>query len=386
LNKVAYYIISDGIGGAEQVVWQTLRSFETNPDLYLILNNEIYDYYKNSLPENRILNIGDVYIHTKRRYRLFRYLLNNRYYNFRQIIVKSKMKRIAEFCTKNKIKVIHTHLDYALISVIQLKKNLPDIKLIHTVHGAFGLLNDNKLKPDVTIKKIDHQKIDLLIFVANYLADLYRSCNIPIGENCVIYNGLEPNSLFNTLPTERDKNTFKILYVGGSKHVKGYDILIETVEKLIEKKHTNFHVTVLGQLNTDCELIQLIQRNKLEMYFTLIGFVDPPNHLKYFKENNILFMPSRSEALPMAAIEAVFCNLPVIASNIGGISEVIISTKNGQLCEIKSEKFCDAIIQHVRHRSQLQPLYSSFNQNHKNNFDMQVIKKKLSEIYTNIHE
>lgn len=386
MNKVAYYIISDGIGGAEQVVWQTLKSFENNPDLFLIINNEIYDYYKNSLPENRILNIGDVYVHTKKKYRLIRYILNNRFYNFRQLIVKSKTERIVKFCIANKINIIHTHLDYALISAIQLKKSISNIKLIHTAHGAFGLLNAQRLKPDVPIKKIDHLKINLLIFVANYLADLYKSSNIAIGKSCVIYNGLEPNPLFNIQPTEINISTFKILYVGGSKHVKGYDILVETVEKLIIKKLSSFHVTVLGPLNNDCDLIKLIQKKSLDSYFNLVGFVDPPNHLNYFKENDILFMPSRSEALPMAAVEAVFCDLPVIASDIGGISEVIINTKNGQLCEIKSEEFCDAIIHHISQYSQLKPLYSLFNQKHKDTFDLRVIKNNLSEIYTNNNE
>ena len=302
MNKVAYYIISDGIGGAEQVVWQTLRSFENNPDLFLIINNEIFDYYKNILPINRILNIGDVYIHTKKKYRPIRYLLNNRFYNFRQLIIKKKKKQVVEFCNSNKINILHTHLDYSLISAIQIKKISPEIKLIHTVHGAFGLLNERKLKPDVPILTIDHLKINLLIFVANYLAELYRSCNIPVGKNCVIYNGLEANPLFNNQPAIKNKNTFNILYVGGSKHVKGYDILIETIDKLLEKDFKKFHVTVLGPLNNDCELVKLIQKKSLELYFSLIGFVDPPNHLKYFKENDILFMPSRSEALPMELV------------------------------------------------------------------------------------
>lgn len=384
MNKVAYYIISDGIGGAEQVVWQTLRSFENNPDLFLIINNEIYDYYKNSLPENRILNIGDVYIHNKTKYRSIRYLINNRFYNFRQIIVKKKTKQIAGFCISNKIKTLHTHLDYALISVIQLKKSLPDIKLIHTVHGAFGLLNDTKLKPDVTIKKIDHRKIDLLIFVANYLADLYRSYNIPIGESSVIYNGLEPNPLYSLQYSKTNNSKFKILYVGGSKRVKGYDILVETVEKLLEKDFVNFHITVLGPLNYNCELIQLINKKSLESYFSLIGFVKPPDHLRHFNESDILFMPSRSEALPMAAIEAVFCNLPVIASDIGGISEIIKSEKNGLLCEIKSEIFCDAILNLFNQYDQLKHDYTIFNQKNKSNFDIRMIKTKLNEIYTNI--
>lgn len=384
MNKVAYYIISDGIGGAEQVVWQTLKSFENNPNLYLILNNEIFSYYKNTISAERILNIGDVYIHTKNKYKSIRYLLNNRFYNFRQLIVKSRTKGITKFCSSNKISIVHTHLDYALISAIQLKKNSPDIKLIHTVHGAFGLLNDDKLKPDVPIKQIDYRKIDLLIFVANYLADLYRSNNIPIGKNCVMYNGLEQNPLYNLQHSESNNSNLKILYVGGSKHVKGYDILVETVEKLLEKKFRNFHITVLGPLNNNCELIQLINKKSLESYFSLIGFVNPPGHLKYFNENNILFMPSRSEALPMAAIEAVFCNLPVIASDVGGISEIILDKKNGQLCEIKSEKFCEAILNHYVKYDQLKFAYTLFNQKHKCNFDMRIIEAKLRERYNSI--
>ncbi|MDO9000949.1 MAG: glycosyltransferase [Bacteroidota bacterium] len=384
MNRVAYYIISDGIGGAEQVVLQTLKSFENNHNFFIIINNEIFNQFKNVVPENKILNLGDVYIHTKKKYRCVRYFLNNRFYNFRRFIVKSKTNKILKFCKLNEIKIIHTHLDYALISAIKIKNESPNIKLIHTVHGAFGLLNDSKLKPDVQIQKIDHLKIDFLIFVANYLAILYKKNRVQLGKNSVIYNGLEKNVLYNSKPKLINKNIFRILFVGGSKYVKGYDILIETIVKLIKNNFNNFHVTVLGPLSVDCEIEKLIQKNSLESYFSLIGFINPPKHLNYFNESDVLFMPSRSEALPMAAIEAVFCNLPVIASNVGGISEVIIHENNGQLCEIKSEQFCEAIINLANNYNQLHSSYSAFNLTHQNNFDIHTINSKLFDIYKKI--
>ena len=70
MNKVAVYVISDGIGGAEQVVWQTISALKEQPGIFLIFNNEIADYYSDLLESHRFLNIGNIYPHLNPSFRL----------------------------------------------------------------------------------------------------------------------------------------------------------------------------------------------------------------------------------------------------------------------------------------------------------------------------
>jgi glycosyltransferase involved in cell wall biosynthesis len=332
LKKVAVYLISDGMGGAEQVVWQTINELKVHDSIYLITNNEIAPYFVNLLPPDRILNIGNIFHHYEKKYRIIRFLLNNRFFSLIPVFLRFRTRKIIAYLIHNNINIIHSHLDYALYSSQLIMKRVKILRLLHTVHCAFGLLEDTHLKPSIPLSSFDFNKIDRLIFVSRFNYELYKKKNIPVNQFTIIYNGIELIDKENPARTEKDSDEFEILYVGGSKYVKGYDILVATVCQLIKTNlHDKIKVVVLGPLSPDCDLIRLIKQNKLEHIFRLVGFIEPPDHLNYFKSADILFMPSRSEAMPLAAMEAVALDLPVIASDLGGIPEIIKHGENGML-------------------------------------------------------
>lgn len=320
------------MGGAEQVVRQTISGLRNLGSIYLITNNEIISYYDDLLPSNKICNIGDIYLHTKRKYRWIRYLLNNRFYSLIPNIIRLKTRGIADFLINNNIEVVHSHLDYALFSSLLIKRIYSNLKVIHTVHCEFGFTKDRLLKPWIPLSSIDFSRIDKLIFVSDYNYRLYESGGIPIRDFKVIHNGIDLSNMVTYSRPLKTGDKYSILFVGGSKYVKGYDILLETVNLLNKSNFKlNYKVVVLGHISDDCNLKLLIRKYELENYFKLVGFVPPPHHLEYFKASDILFMPSRSEAFPIAAIEAVCLDLPVIASNIGGLPEIITHGENGLL-------------------------------------------------------
>jgi len=370
------------MGGAEQVVWQTINIFRNCESIFLIVNNEIASYYNPLLPEDRILNIGDIFLHSKKKYRVIRFLLNNRIYSLIPFIIRFKSSKIADYLRRYSIETVHTHLDYALYSSLHIKKIKRNIKLYHTVHSAFGLINDKLLKPFLPISKFDFNNVDKLIFVSKYNYNLYKSKNITINSFKIIYNGIDRvnNEVFNR-PLKTNK-FFEILYVGGSKYVKGYDILIETIDKLSKSNFANnFHVVVLGHISKNCELVTLIKQRGLERYFNLIGFVNPPLHLNYFESADILFMPSRSEAFPIAIIEAISLNLPVITHNVGGIPEIIADKMNGFLGNNIFQEYCDFIIYLIENYNSFLPKVKDYNKKIKRDFMAINMCKSLLEIY-----
>ena len=211
---------------------------------------------------------------------------------------------------------------------------------------------------------------------------MYKSKNITINSFKIIYNGIDRvnNEVFNR-PLKTNK-FFEILYVGGSKYVKGYDILIETIDKLSKSNFANnFHVVVLGHISKNCELVTLIKQRGLERYFNLIGFVNPPLHLNYFESADILFMPSRSEAFPIAIIEAISLNLPVITHNVGGIPEIIADKMNGFLGNNIFQEYCDFIIYLIENYNSFLPKVKDYNKKIKRDFMAINMCKSLLEIY-----
>jgi glycosyltransferase involved in cell wall biosynthesis len=382
VNRVVILLISDGIGGAEQVVWQTIHGLSKYESIYLAVNNEIASFYADLLPNSRILNIGDIFLHTRKKLRIIRFFINNRYYSLIPLMIRLKSGRIANYLIRNEISIIHSHLDYALYSSLQVKRILKEIKIFHTVHGAFGLVEDKLLKPSLPLSSFDFKIINKLIFVSQYNYNLYKEKSIPVNDYKIIYNGIDLHSEASYSREIRAIKEFEILYVGGSKYVKGYDILVETIVLLRRSFPENpFHVVVLGHLTDHCDFVSMTKQRGIEQYFRLIGYVTPPLHLAYFKSANVLFMPSRSEALPIAAIEAISLDLPVIASNTGGLPEIIKHGKNGMLGNNNPRVYIDLILDLFAGYNTFLEKTRDYNHKTKHQFDANYMCQELLEIY-----
>jgi L-malate glycosyltransferase len=382
MKRVVLFLISDGIGGAEQVVRHTINGLNKYETIYLIVNNEIASFYNHLLPAGKILNIGDIFLHSNKKFRIIRFLLNNRFYSFIPLIILSKSRKINNYLIDNDIEILHSHLDYALYSSLHIKKFNKNVKLFYTVHGAFGLVEDKLLKPSLALSRIDFNSVNKLIFVSHYIYNLYKTKGIPTNDSEIIYNGIDyTNNGLYSRPAKTNKE-FEILYVGGSKYVKGYDILVETIDLLSKSNFENsFHVVVLGHLTDNCDCVTLIRQWGLEKFFKLVGYVDPPKHLDYFKSADMLIMPSRSEALPIAAIEAISLNLPIIANNVGGLPEIIKHGENGLLGNNDPKEYCDFILDLIANYDTFLEKTRNYNLKIRPKFETQNMCQKLLQIY-----
>lgn len=119
---------------------------------------------------------------------------------------------------------------------------------------------------------------------------------------------------------------------------KGVDFLIKTISELHEKL-PNTLVWIIGDGEEKDNLRELIKNKKLKDRVFLLGKIDEAK--KYLKAFDIFTLTSRTEAFPYALLEAGQAGLPVIASTVGGIPEVIsdfnlgLLVRPGNIKEIK---------------------------------------------------
>ncbi len=79
------------------------------------------------------------------------------------------------------------------------------------------------------------------------------------------------------------------------------------------------------------QLIQKINDNNMSKYFRLVGYQE--NLPEILALIDIFVLPSISEGLPFAVLEAMAAKKPVIATNVGGVPEIITNNVNGILVE-----------------------------------------------------
>lgn len=152
----------------------------------------------------------------------------------------------------------------------------------------------------------------------------------------VIYNGVSAPLFFSKNEArmklrEVDGNlSLTSLWIGtvAELHpVKGLEYAIEALKHLSKVADIQYIIAGSGELRSLLE--QKIRANNLEKSVILLGHVDDVP--RYLKAIDIFLLPSISESFGIAVTEAGLAALPVIASSVGGISEIIENEKDGLL-------------------------------------------------------
>ncbi len=149
----------------------------------------------------------------------------------------------------------------------------------------------------------------------------------------VIYNGLTPPSF---LPKKEarealspeDKDGIWLGTIGELHKNKGLDILLLAFKKVLERI-PGLTLVIIGEGEERENIAKIIARYQLTTNVRLLGRIE--NASQYLPAFDLFIFPSRTEALPYALLEAGAAELPVIASNVGGIPEIIESGTEGAL-------------------------------------------------------
>ncbi len=115
-----------------------------------------------------------------------------------------------------------------------------------------------------------------------------------------------------------------ILFSGRFVPQKRPDLLASILLKLKEKKLA-FRCLAAGDGPLRAELEAFISDNCLEPYLDILGFVTPEELFELFCASDILLLPSINEGIALSCYEAMSMGIPVVCSDVGGQSELVIS-------------------------------------------------------------
>ena len=208
-----------------------------------------------------------------------------------------------------------------------------NISYINTIHGE-----------EVYLSKRYHTTILLKILVKNSIKTITNSSGTL---KVSLENGLEKNKLeiipfgvdtniFRPYNVLKDKNVFQILSVGYLIERKGFEYLINSINEVL-KVHTNVKLKIVGTGPLENQIKKQIKELKLEGTVEIIGNVSEEELLDLYNSSQIFVLPSivdsqgNTEGLGVVLLEAMACKVPVIASNIGGIPDIVHDKVNGTL-------------------------------------------------------
>ncbi len=158
-----------------------------------------------------------------------------------------------------------------------------------------------------------------------------RICTIMNGIDASVFspNGQERNKLRKRLGIEDGE--FLLMTSGTICKEKGHHLAVETLNTLLEK-NTGLKLMIVGDGEYLVSLSLLTEKFGLNDRVILTGFIPNKSISNYYNAADIYLLPTlRAEGLPFALIEAMSIGLPIVASKMGGIPDVVKNGKEGLL-------------------------------------------------------
>jgi len=201
------------------------------------------------------------------------------------------------------------------------------------------------------MEKISARWKDIIIVNSEYDRQVAIDKKIASAEKIVkIYNGVDTGKL-NFLEKEEAREKFSIfnfqfsnnfqtpiskpkILIGAIANLyatKGIEYLIESARQLYLIQNTKYLVqfVVIGEGPERPKLEKLIKEYNLQNNFFLVGRI--PNATQYLKAFDIFTLPSVKEGFPWALLEAMAAEVPIIATRVGAVPEILEDDKEGWL-------------------------------------------------------
>jgi glycosyltransferase involved in cell wall biosynthesis len=253
-------------------------------------------------------------------------------------------KEIRKVILKVNPVVIHTHTFKAGLLVRVQRKKIEaslgkKIKFVHTFHGH--LFDDPEFKgfKALAIKSIEKRlskRSDQLITVGEIVKSDLDSKGI-YGKNKTI--SIPPAVMPLKLQSKnsalkkygvKDKNRVRVLWLARVTGVKNPQRVIEIAKRLPE---IDFYLAGGGDLLE-------IMKKQAPRNLKVLGWQDAKSILPIA---DIFLSTSENEGMPIALIEAQLASIPVVATNVGSVPEVILHNKSGLICSKSNDELVSAI-------------------------------------------
>ena len=251
--------------------------------------------------------------------------------------------KFVRFIKKNKVNIVHTHSSVDSRTA-GIAAKIAGIKVIRSRHISLPI-----------------SKSRLTWWQYMRLADKVITSGRDIRNKMIVDNKMLPNQITsapagvdtNIFSEKRDlkdirpeynieKSAFLVGIVSVLRSWKGHDYLIEAI-KMLANEITNIHLIIVGAGPQRENIEELIDKLDLKEKVTLTGFQSNPEI--FYNAMDVMVLPSvEGEATSQVLPQAMLMGKPVISTEAGGLSEVVIHNETGLIVPIKdSYEICMAI-------------------------------------------
>ena len=229
--------------------------------------------------------------------------------------------------------IIHAHDFLASVIAAVGGRKIPIISHLH--NNPFWI---KKICIWTVIYVCSSIKYKRILAVSDAVIDEFVFGKYLKGKSEIVGNPVDLQTIRDKADQNIRSDKYDVIFLGRLTEAKNPEFFLEIVKDLV-KKIPSVHVVIVG----DGELRDVIKRKckefNLEGNVKLYGFLRNPYNM--LQSSKLLCMPSRWEGFGLAAVEALTFGLPVVASPVGGLVN-IVTKECGKLC-VGKEEYVDEI-------------------------------------------
>ena len=367
--NILYVFGSFGGGGSEHHFHSLLKhrnQADWNPSLFIISNDDDY------IEEFEDLNIPVYYIKKPTGKSLpGLHLLRSILYLFRIIL-------------KGKYDIVHTYFFFGHLYGTLIARILGVKTVIANREDSGFFLAKGHFKVLKQINKWVNKIIPIAYFAAQARQHLE---GFDDDKYQVIHNGitLENTSVNKSKELRKELSIEEDAYIAAvvanmNYEIKGHRYLIEAA-KILKDKNINLKIILVGDGALKDSLITQAKNLEVDDMLIFLGYRNDVHDI--LSSINMFILPSLSEGLSIAILEALRAKLPIVATNVGGNPEIITNGENGILVPSKDSTALANAIESVRNDTEFSKKISENGyKTLKDNFTLD----KVTESYWNLYK
>jgi len=247
--------------------------------------------------------------------------------------------KMSEVIEAEKLDILHVHyaMPHATSAYLAQKMVGEDkIKFVTTLHGTdITLVGSHSSFYKIT--KFSIENSNGITCVSNYLKKSTEEIFKIKKDMRVIYNFIDTGR-YKRESLDRENLDFLkhikkgdkvISHISNFRPVKKIQNIIKAFCKISREVQSKLLLVGEGPEATRCKI--MVEKLKLEDKVFFLGRYD--NIIPVLSASDLYMLPSKNESFGLSALEALSCSVPVIGTNAGGLSEVVIDGQCGYLCD-----------------------------------------------------
>jgi colanic acid/amylovoran biosynthesis glycosyltransferase len=231
---------------------------------------------------------------------------------------------LAHALKQRQIQHLHNHLADSSCTVAMLAATLAGIRFSFTIHGPAIFFEPYRWRLDLKVRQA------LFVSCISYYCRSQLMLFCPSDQwpkLHIVHCGVD---LQRFTPVVHQPGQKRLLYTGRLSAAKGLPILFQALVQVVQQ-HPDLVLTIVGDGGDRQALETLAIDLKLTPYLKFVGYQSQDAVCEYLHNSDIFVLPSFSEGLPVALMEALAAGVPVITTSIAGVSELVEHGINGYL-------------------------------------------------------